>query len=124
LYPHWRGGYYYAARPKGDASAPLALLYVSRWSSPEKACAFAAVYARGLTKRYKHVHGVNQGGASLPDDLDNVETLSGTHTWLTEEGSIVVAVADDRVLITESLDEPVTRQLEQELFGALSSAQK
>ena len=33
LYPHWRGGYYYAARPKGDPAAPLALLYVSRWSS-------------------------------------------------------------------------------------------
>ena len=23
LYPEWRGGYYYAARPKGDAAAPL-----------------------------------------------------------------------------------------------------
>ena len=23
LYPEWRGGYYYAARPKGDATAPL-----------------------------------------------------------------------------------------------------
>src|SRR5579883_2064812 len=22
LYPHWRGGYYYAVRPKGDASVP------------------------------------------------------------------------------------------------------
>ena len=30
LYSHWRGGYYYAARPKEDRSAPLALLYVSR----------------------------------------------------------------------------------------------
>src|SRR5271167_2225691 len=37
LYPHWRGGYYYAARPKGDPSAPLSLVYVSRWASPEKA---------------------------------------------------------------------------------------
>ncbi len=48
LYPHWRGGYYYAARPKGDASAPLALMYVSRWSSSEKAGDFAAIYAQGL----------------------------------------------------------------------------
>src|SRR5271157_5695558 len=35
LYPEWRGGYYYAAHPKTDTAGPLALLYVSRWSSPE-----------------------------------------------------------------------------------------
>src|ERR1700723_277645 len=39
LYPEWRGGYYYAAKPKlgskSDAgvTVPLGLLYVSRWSS-------------------------------------------------------------------------------------------
>src|ERR1700687_3156444 len=53
LYPEWRGGYYYAARPKGNAAAPLGLLYVSRWSSPEKAEEFAAIYARSLARRYK-----------------------------------------------------------------------
>ena len=45
LYPHWRGGYYYAVRPKGNPAAPLALLYASRWSTPEKAANFAAIYA-------------------------------------------------------------------------------
>jgi hypothetical protein len=53
LYPEWRGGYYYAARVKGDAAAPLGLLYVSRWSSAEKAADFAGIYARSLVKRYK-----------------------------------------------------------------------
>jgi hypothetical protein len=124
LYPHWRGGYYYAARPKGDASAPLALLYVSRWSSPDKASAFAAVYAQSLAKRYKHVHGVSQVATPPPDNLDKIVSLPGTHTWLTEEGPVVIAVEGDRVLITESLDQPTTEQLEQELFGALASAQK
>ena len=33
--PEWRGGYYYAAHPKTDPTAPLGLLYVSRWSSAE-----------------------------------------------------------------------------------------
>src|SRR6266851_3781648 len=33
LYPEWRGGYYYAVRLKGNAAAPLGLMYVSRWSS-------------------------------------------------------------------------------------------
>src|SRR5579864_5352043 len=53
LYPEWRGGYYYAARLKGDAAAGLGLLYVSRWSSPEKASEFAAIYASSLAQRYK-----------------------------------------------------------------------
>jgi hypothetical protein len=124
FYPHWRGGYYYAARPKGDPSAPLALLYVSRWASREKAAAFAAIYAQSLDKRYKHVHAVAQEGKDTSDDLQKLESLSGTHTWLTEEGPVVIDVKADSVLITESLDQPTTEQLEQELFGAFVATGK
>src|ERR1019366_3472065 len=59
LYPEWRGGYYYAAKPKPDpqsnlaVAAPLGLLYVSRWSSADKAAEFAGIYARSLQQRYK-----------------------------------------------------------------------
>jgi hypothetical protein len=116
LYPHWRGGYYYAARPKGDPSAPLALLYVSRWSSHEKAAAFAAIYAQSLAKRYKHVREVGADETNPPDDLQKLESLTGTHTWLTEEGPVVIVVEGDGVLITESLDPSTTERLEHELF--------
>jgi len=124
LYPHWRGGYYYAARPKGNPSAPLALLYVSRWSSPEKAADFAALYAQSLSKRYIHVHGVTQDGKTAPENLQEVVSLTGIHTWLTEEGPVVIAVDRDRVLITESLDQPATEQLEQELLSLPVVAKK
>src|SRR6202140_319829 len=80
LYPQWRGGYYYAARPKGDPSASLALVYVSRWASREKASAFAAIYAQSLAKRYKHVHEVTQDGKGSSDNLQKLESLTGTHT--------------------------------------------
>ena len=30
MYPSWRGGYYYSVLPKGNPSASLGLLYVSR----------------------------------------------------------------------------------------------
>ena len=53
MYPEWRGGYYFAGRPKGDKSAPIGVLYVSRWSSPAKAAEFAAVYAKSLAERYQ-----------------------------------------------------------------------
>lgn len=116
IYPHWRGGYYYAARPKGDPSAPLAIVYVSRWSSPETAAEFAAIYAKALSKRCKHVHEAAGDEKNPIADLETISALTGTHTWLTEEGPIVIAVQGDTVLITESLDQPTTEHLEQELL--------
>jgi len=116
LYPHWRGGYYYSVHPKGDPSAPLGVLYVSRWSSAEKAAQFAAIYAKSLDKRYKHVHEVTEGEHKPVGDLDKAEGLAGSHTWLTEEGPVVIDVNRDNVLVTESLDQPTTEQLEHELF--------
>ena len=56
LYPEWRGGYYYAARSKNDAAAPLGLLYVSRWSSAEKAA--LEDFTGAVPRRLRH-----QGGA-------------------------------------------------------------
>jgi hypothetical protein len=111
LYPHWRGGYYYAVRPKGDPAAPLGLLYVSRWSNAERAADFAAIYAKALAKRYVHVHDVGENGKGL----------SGKHTWLTEDGSVVIDAEGDTVLVTESLDEQTTEKLEEESFAPVSA---
>jgi len=118
LYPHWRGGYYYAARPHADASAPLGLLYVSRWSSPEKASEFAWVYARGLEKRYKRVHEVADEPVKAKPANYTVETLTGKHAWLTEAGSVFISVLGDIVLVSESLDQDTTERVERELFPA------
>jgi len=115
VYPHWRGGYYYAVRPKGDAAAPLSLLYVSRWSDAESAGKFAAIYAKALEKRYKHVH--EAPGPSATSDSEPVESLAGSHTWLTEQGSVVMVVQDEVVFITEGLDQATTERIEQELLG-------
>ncbi len=124
LYPHWRGGYYYAVRPKGDSSSTLGLLYVSRWSSAERAGEFAALYAKSLAKRYHHVHDAAEDQKKPAADLESLETLTGKRTWLTEEGPVVIAVAGDTVLVTESLDQAVTERLEGEVFGAPAGAGK
>jgi hypothetical protein len=123
LCPHWRGGYYYAARPKGDPNAPLALLYVSRWSSAEWASDFAGIYARALPTRYLHVHDVPENGKPLAP-LGTLQNLTGTRTWLTEDGPVVIAVAGDTVLVTESLDQTTTETLELEVLGAAAGAAK
>ena len=122
LYPAWRGGYYYAARPKRDAAAPLGLFYVSRWSTPEKASEFAEIYAHSLAKRYKKVEQVDEPlsteSADLPDNShsNDVALLHGRHAWTTEEGSVVIEEHGDTVLVSESLDAATTATLEKEVF--------
>jgi hypothetical protein len=121
LYPHWRGGYYYAARPKSDPNAALGLLYVSRWSNADRAAEFAAIYAKYLPKRYLRVQPAASDAAKPVADQEESKQLTGTHTWLTESGLVVIQVKGDTVLITESLDQATTETLEQDLFRESSA---
>jgi len=121
LYPHWRGGYYFAGRPKGDKSAPLGLLYVSRWSSPGKAAEFAAVYAKSLAQRYQRPRGLGADG-KVSDDappVDSWRTLRGRHAWLTEEGPVVIEVRGDTILISEGLDGDTTNRTIADFWGGI-----
>jgi hypothetical protein len=130
LYPEWRGGYYYAARPKADAAAPIGLLYVSRWSSAEKASEFANIYARSLAQRYKKAEPVGEPsigklklGDAKPPTADSqtmqikIEVLTGRHVWTTEEGTVVIEEQGDTVFVSESLDPMATETLEREVFA-------
>jgi hypothetical protein len=117
LYPHWRGGYYYAARAKNDATAPLGLMYVSRWSNPERAAQFAAIYARSLAKRYKRAREPLGDPAKSVGALDSLQTLTGTHTWLTEDGPVVIDVEGDTVLAVESFDPATAEDVQKAVFA-------
>jgi hypothetical protein len=120
MYPAWRGGYYFAGRAKGVTSGPLGLLYVSRWADGEKAAEFAADYAKSLAKRYdKHEPLGNDGkvAADAPP-AESWRTLRGRHTWMTEEGAVVIEVRDDQVMVSESLDDETTKRVEEDFFGA------
>ncbi|MGD0990215.1 MAG: hypothetical protein ABR874_20585 [Candidatus Sulfotelmatobacter sp.] len=119
LYPEWRGGYYYAARPKSDPKAPLGLFYVSRWSDGEKAAEFANIYARSLQKRYKKAEIVGENGSetSLMHAKYRIELLQGRHEWSTDEGAVVIEERGETVFVSESLDAATTNTLEKEVFG-------
>ena len=52
FYANWRGGYYLAVHAKGAPKDQIALLYVSRWDSPEAAQEFAAMYEKYVPNRY------------------------------------------------------------------------
>src|SRR5215467_7530966 len=118
LYPEWRGGYYYAAKLKNDASAPLGVLYVSRWSSAEKASKFAAIYTKSLGQRYKKVQEVGDP-ATEKQAAENagIDVLTGRHSWSTDEGTVVIEEQGDTVFVSESLDAGTTQTVEKEVFG-------
>ncbi|HEY6369271.1 MAG TPA: hypothetical protein VIX37_01720 [Candidatus Sulfotelmatobacter sp.] len=132
MYPEWRGGYYYAAKPRPDPSsdlvviAPLGLLYVSRWSSADKAAEFAAIYAQSLKQRYRKVEGAGDPAPNhaTQNDEVKVDLLKGRHTWTTEDGAVVIEQQGDTVFVSESLDAATTSTLEKEVFAAAPTLQK
>ncbi len=106
IYSNWRGGWYYSVKPKGNPAGMLGLVFVSRWANPKAAAQFAAIYARGIQQRYKNAGA--PAGSDLPSDMKTLQSLSGSHTWKTGDGSIVLDVKGNTVLITESLDSSIT----------------
>ena len=118
VYPNWRGGYYYSVHVKGNPSGTLGLVFVSRWASPRWAQQFAAIYARGIQQRYKKMMPATE--SNLPRDLKTLESLGGDHTWTTEEGAVVLAVKGDTVLVTESLEPPISDQFRSSVLGTPS----
>lgn len=124
LYPHWRGGYYYAGRPNGHPEVALGLLYVSRWSNEEKAAEFAAIYAKALAKRSRRIRETGLTDEQPTDNLDALESLTGKHRWLTDEGLAVIDVKGDTVVVCHGLDLETTRQLHKALFPQAAAAAK
>jgi hypothetical protein len=117
MYPEWRGGYYYAAKPKGDPSAALALLYVSRWSTPEAAADFASIYASSLKRRYHSMRLIQ-----APKDGNGDAPRIGSHQWLTEDGDVNIDTQDDMVFITESFDDLTSAKLRDAVLSKAKSA--
>jgi hypothetical protein len=93
------------------------LLYLSRWSSPEKASEFAFIYQKGLKGRYLRVRDVEQETKDNKSPDDTSERLTGKHAWLTEEGPVKIEVKGDIVLVTESLDQETSTKIEREIFS-------
>ena len=115
IYPNWRGGYYYSARLKGNASAPLGLIFVSKWSSSKAAAQFAAIYARGVQQRYKAAEAPPD--SNLPRDLKMLGSLSGDHAWKTQDGDVIIGVKEDTVLVTESLEPGTSKEFRRAVFA-------
>jgi len=118
LSPAWRGGAYVAfrrtaANPQGTPATPadVALVYVSRWKTPEAAQKFAKVYAANVAKRYKTAEvgrTATCAGAQCPVATAEVST---------NEGPVIIEQwPDNTLVISESFDESTAAKLRNALL--------
>ncbi|MCI0349500.1 MAG: hypothetical protein L0Z53_08745 [Acidobacteriales bacterium] len=116
LAPEWRGGAYYALRKKSGSgerrkltTADIALLYLSRWSTPEAARKFASAYAATLIRRYKFAQ-------SHPSpDAGQVGPVT---RWTTDEGPVLVEQQGTTVLVLESFEPEFMSKLRDAVFAS------
>lgn len=102
----WRYQYYYAAAKKGvkpQKPGDVSLVYVSRWSSPEAAEAFAKLDASSLQKRYSKAQAV----------------AGESGHWTTEEGDVFIQQQGDLVLVTEGFDPATSAKLRSAASSAI-----
>jgi hypothetical protein len=99
-YPHWRGGYYLAVHEKSSPKDQIALLYLSRWDSPEAAQSFAKLYGSYVPDRY-------QGATRLPASCPVTEAQPecSVREWDTAGGKVVIDLQGPDMLIMESLND-------------------
>ena len=122
-YRHWRGGYYFAAQAKNAPKDQIAMLFFTRWDSPEAAYDFAKLYAGYLPKRYpgkvdwtascstpsKDAAQTSSNGTSQPHDCN---VWSGK----SNEGPFVIERNGNDLLIMEGFDPHVIENARGVLF--------
>lgn len=112
LAPKWRGGRWYLFTTKGESKGlttkDVELVYVSQWQNKDAAEDFAEVYAKAVGKKYP------AAGAATRDGNRRV--------WQTEEGTISVESAGERVLVLESFDAAAAEKLRQALLSRAPSS--
>ncbi|HZC44486.1 MAG TPA: hypothetical protein VE195_09945 [Acidobacteriaceae bacterium] len=120
LAPAWRGGIYYTAQSRQaatasakDSTASLALLYLSRWATPEAALAFANLYAGEIPRKY------DDAVLAPADDADTPHGSIVTRIWNTSEGPVFVVVSGKTVFISESFPMDLARKLEFVMMGSI-----
>jgi hypothetical protein len=123
LAPAWRGGIYYTAQSREattanarDSTASLALLYLSRWATPQAALAFANLYALEIPRKYDHAV------IEPSDDADAPDASIITRIWDTSQGPVLVVVSGKTVFISESFPMDLARKLEFVMMGSIADS--
>jgi hypothetical protein len=109
----WQGGAYVTYRRKDKAATDVAanledvaLLYVSRWKTPQAAERFAHFYANAVSQRYRNATAQTVdacSGANCPVSIAQITT---------EEGPVIIEHWEDNsVIVSESFDTATAAKL-------------
>lgn len=118
----WDGGIYWAGqRLSAKTPAELAstksisLFYLSAWKSSASAQAFAALYAKQLSRKYsgvkQDVAAESEAAAALPPGADE-------RVFSTNEGPVLIATRDNLVFVAESFELDMARKLSTMILDA------
>jgi hypothetical protein len=123
----WQGGAYATFRRKdkdkgiaeaSPATADLALLYISRWKTPEVAEWFAGFYRRAVTQRYH-----NATAEALPA-CSGADCPISSVQLVTEEGPVIVEHWNDNsVVVSEGFDPTTAAKLRSALRNGAGAVQ-
>ena len=118
----WAGGLYYAAQSRSaktetgkDTTASLALLYLSRWTTPKAAQKFASIYAGEIVRKYDRA--TEEAVHDAPANAHVAERI-----WDTSEGPVLIAVSGRTVFIGESFPLMLARKLEFVMMGSVANS--
>jgi hypothetical protein len=89
----WRGGYYLSFQKKSDKNAPINLVFLMRFATPENAKMFETVYRAGLKQRYKSLR------------------MKSPSVMETEEGPAVFSTDGEWFVATEGFDVALAQKL-------------
>lgn len=122
LTPAWRGGIYYTAQSKAaktasekDSLHSLALLYLSRWATPETAQAFAEIYAKEIPRKYDHA-------VAVPQNEGDAHDSAPSRVWNTADGPALIAVSGRTVFISEGFPIDLARKLQLVMVGSIPNS--
>jgi hypothetical protein len=116
-YPHWRGGYYFAAHAKSAPKHQIAMLYFSRWDSPEGAYDFAKLYADYLPKRYRKALLQQPANGTSPPGSPSLVKFE------TDQGKTTLEIQGSDLLILEGFDDKVAQRASEVLLHGMSLPQ-
>jgi hypothetical protein len=113
--PSWRGGYYLSYKKPGTSpgadgkldAANVALVYVSRWASPQSARQFGDDYGKALSKRYTKAVVTKEMGTGNRGE------------WMTEEGPVLVELRGDVVVLGESFEAQIFDKLRDAAYAEM-----
>jgi hypothetical protein len=123
---YWAGGAYVAVRRSAQgkpamSTSDVALLYVSRWKTPEAAKRFVEIYQRSLPKRVT-VQNVEPLAGKCPPGSRCKEPLWATRVT-TSEGPVFLEIWPGNILlITHSFEADTVSRLRQIVLPAVLSA--